>query len=146
MRIALAADHAGFDYKQRLARELAQLGHEVADFGTDSKESTDYPDHAIPAARAVAAGQADRAILVCTNGIGMAMTANRIPGVRAALVFNERSAAMTRQHHDSNALCLGAGEFPADELSKWVRLWLDTPFEGGRHARRVGKFEALEKK
>jgi ribose 5-phosphate isomerase B len=146
MRIALAADHAGFDYKQRLARELAQLGHEVADFGTDSKESTDYPDYAIPAARAVAAGQADRAILVCTNGIGMAMTANRIPGVRAALVYNERSAAMTRQHHDSNALCLGAGEFPADELSKWVRLWLDTPFEGGRHARRVGKFEALEKK
>ncbi len=146
MRIALAADHAGFEFKERLERELEQLGHEIADFGTDSKDSTDYPDHAIPAARAVAEGKADRAILICTNGIGMAMTANRIPGVRAALVYNERSAAMTRQHHDSNALCLGAGEFPADELSKWVRLWLDTPFEGGRHARRVGKFEALEKK
>ena len=146
MRIALAADHAGFEYKERLEHEPAQLGHEVADFGTNSKDSTDYPDHAIPAARAVAEGKADRAILICTNGIGMAMTANRIPGVRAALVYNERSAAMTRQHHDSNALCLGAGEFPADELSKWVRLWLDTPFEGGRHARRVGKLEALEKK
>lgn len=146
MKIALAADHAGFEYKERLRRELEQLGHQIADFGTGSNDSTDYPDHAIPAARAVAEGEADRAILICTNGIGMAMTANRIPGVRAALVYNERSAAMTRQHHDSNALCLGAGEFPADTLSKWVRLWLDTPFEGGRHARRVGKFEALEKK
>jgi RpiB/LacA/LacB family sugar-phosphate isomerase len=74
------------------------------------------------------------------------MTANRIPGVRAALVYSARTAAMTRQHHDSNVLCLGAGEFPADELLEWVRIWLSTPFEGGRHARRVGKFEALEKK
>ena len=146
MRIALAADHAGYEFKERLQRELEQLGHEIQDYGTDSKESTDYPDHAIPAARAVAEGKADRAILICTNGIGMAMTANRIPGVRAALVYNERSAAITRAHHDSNALCLGSGEFPHDELAKWVKLWLDTPFDGGRHERRVGKFEALEKK
>jgi ribose 5-phosphate isomerase B len=146
MRIALAADHAGYEFKERLQRELEQLGHQIQDFGTDSKESTDYPDHAIPAARAVAEGKADRAILICTNGIGMAMTANRIPGVRAAVVYNERSAAMTRAHHDSNALCLGAGEFPHDELAKWVKLWLETPFDGGRHERRVGKFEALEKK
>ena len=146
MRVALAADHAGFEFKQRLVRELEKLGHEVTDYGTGSTESVDYPDYAIPAARSVAEGKAERAILVCTNGIGMAMTANRIPGVRAALVYNARSAAMTRQHHDSNALCLGAGEFPADELVKWVRLWLSTPFDGGRHQRRVGKFEALEKK
>ena len=145
MRVALAADHAGFDFKQRLVRELEQLGHEVTDYGTGSTESCDYPDYAIPAARSVAEGKADRAILVCTNGIGMAMTANRIPGVRGALVYNERSAAMTRQHHDSNVLCLGAGEFPADELLAWVRIWLGTAFEGGRHARRVGKFEALDK-
>jgi ribose 5-phosphate isomerase B len=146
MRISLAADHAGFELKQRLVRELEKLGHEVSDFGTSSTESCDYPDYAIPAARAVAEGKADRAILACTNGIGMAMTANRIPGVRAALVYSARTAAMTRQHHDSNVLCLGAGEFPADELLEWVRIWLSTPFEGGRHARRVGKFEALEKK
>jgi ribose 5-phosphate isomerase B len=146
MRISLAADHAGFELKQRLVRELEKLGHEVSDFGTSSTESCDYPDYAIPAARAVAEGKADRAILACTNGIGMAMTANRIPGVRAALVYSARTAAMTRQHHDSNVLCLGAGEFPADELLEWVRIWLSTPFEGGRHARRVGKFEALENK
>ena len=97
-----------------------------------------------PAYAAVAEGKADRAILICTNGIGMAMTANRIPGVRAALIYNARTATMTRKHHDSNALCLGAGEFTADELIAWVLLWLDTEFEGGRHARRVGKFEALD--
>ena len=145
MKIALAADHAGFEWKTRLACELRALGHDVRDFGTASTESCDYPDYAIPAARAVADGKADRAILSCTNGIGMAMTANRIPGVRAALVYNSRSAAMTRQHHDSNVLCLGAGEFPADDLLAWVKIWLDTAFEGGRHARRVGKFEALDK-
>jgi len=145
MRIALAADHAGFEFKTLLARELAKLGHDVTDFGTSSTESCDYPDYAIPAARAVAEHKADRAILACTNGIGMAMTANRIPGVRAALVYSARTAAMTRQHHDSNVLCLGAGEFPADELLGWVRIWLDTAFEGGRHARRIGKFEALDK-
>lgn len=145
MRIAVASDHAGFEFKQRLVRELEALDHAVTDFGTDSKESCDYPDFAIPAARAVAEGKADRAILVCTNGIGMGMTANRIPGVRAALIYSARTAAMTRAHHDSNVLCLGAGEFPADDLVAWTRIWLDAPFEGGRHARRVGKFEALQK-
>ncbi len=145
MRIALASDHAGFEFKTRLARELGELGHDVSDYGTDSRESCDYPDFAIPASRAVAEGKADRAILACTNGIGMSMTANRIPGIRAALVYSARGATMTRQHHDSNVLCLGAGEFPADELIAWVKLWLETKFEGGRHARRVGKFEALDK-
>jgi ribose 5-phosphate isomerase B len=91
----------------------------------------------------VVQGETERAILQCTNGIGMAMTANRIPGARAALVYNERTASMTRQHHDSNVLCLGAGEFEAADLLKWVQIWLDTPFEAGRHARRVKKFEAL---
>jgi len=146
MRIALGADHAGFAFKTKLAQKLEALGHDVKDFGTGSTESCDYPDYAIPAARAVAEGEADRAILACTNGIGMAMTANRIPGVRAALVYNARSAAMTRQHHDSNVLCLGAGEFPADELLAWVAIWLDTAFEGGRHARRVAKLEALDER
>ena len=108
MRIAVASDHAGFAFKQALIAELRQLGHEVVDFGTDSEASCDYPDFAIPAAQSVASGDCDRAILPCTNGIGMAMVANRIPGVRGALVYSERTAMMTRQHHDSNALCLGA--------------------------------------
>ena len=81
---------------------------------------------------------------MCTNGIGMCMLANRIAGVKAALVYNERTAAMTRQHHGSNVLCLGAGEFPAEDLLKWVRIWLETDFEGGRHARRIGKVRALD--
>lgn len=146
MRITLAADHAGFKFKQRLAVELGTLGHEVLDCGTSSEASCDYPDFAIPAARSVAEGKADRAVLICTNGIGMCMVANRIPGVRAALVYNQRSAAMTRRHHDSNVLCLGAGEFPEEELVEMVKIWLEAAFEGGRHARRVGKIEDLDRK
>ena len=145
MRIAVASDHAGFAFKRALVAELRRLGHEVVDFGTDSGASCDYPDFAIPAAQSVASGDCDRAILPCGNGIGMAMVANRIPGVRGAVVYSERTAMMTRQHHDSNALCLGAGEFPHEELLSWVRVWLDAKFEGTRHARRVGKIEALDR-
>ena len=146
MKIALAADHAGYAVKQRLAEELRRLGHEVVDLGTDSTESCDYPDHGIPAARSVADGDADRAILVCTNGIGMSMLANRIPGVRAALVYSETGAASTRAHHDSNVLCLGGGEFPAEDLLKFTTCWLETGFEGGRHERRIGKVEAIDRR
>ena len=144
MRIAVAADHAGFEFKRRLVEELRRLGHEVADLGTDSPRSCDYPDYALPAARSVSEGKNDRAVLACSNGIGMGMLANRIPGVRAAVVYSERSAAMTREHHDSNVLCLGAQQFPEEDLLKFVRVWLDTGFEGGRHARRMKKVEALE--
>ena len=144
MRIAVAADHAGFEFKTRLIEELRSLGHEVADEGTDSPESCDYPDYAIPAARSVSEGKSDRAILVCSNGIGMGMVANRIPGVRAAVVYSERTAEMTRGHHDSNVLCLGAQQFPEEDLLKFVRVWLDSDFEGGRHARRMKKVRSLE--
>ncbi len=144
MKIALAADHAGFSFKQRLSEELGRLGHEVVDLGTDSDESCDYPDYGVPAARMAARGEADRAILVCTNGIGMAMLANRVAGARAALVYSETSAAATRAHHDSNVLCLGGGEFAAEDLLKFVSTWLDTAFEGGRHSRRIGKVTALD--
>jgi len=144
MRIALASDHAGYAFKCRLVAELERLDHEVEDMGTDSEESCDYPDYGIPAVRSVASGSCERAILVCTNGIGMAMLANRVPGIRGALVYNERTAAVTRQHHDSNVLCLGAGEFGERELLQMVRTWLETEFEGGRHARRVGKLQDLE--
>ncbi len=144
MRIAVAADHAGFEFKTRLIEELRNLGHEVADEGTDSPEPCDYPDSAIPAARSVSEGKSERAILVCSNGIGMGMVANRIPGVRAAVVYSEQTAAVTRGHHDSNVLCLGAQQFPAEDLLKFVRVWLDAAFEGGRHARRMKKVRSLE--
>ena len=140
MKIAVACDHAGFEFKEKLKARLSELGHEVVDHGTDSPESCDYPDFAIPAAKSVAEGNADRAILPCTNGIGMAMLSNRIPGGRGALVYNDRTAAMTRQHHDSNVLCVGAGEFEAADILRWVETWLATDFEGGRHARRIQKF------
>jgi ribose 5-phosphate isomerase B len=146
MKVAVASDHAGYEFKRELVEELVRLGHEVEDFGTESTESCDYPDFGIPAARSTARGETDRTVLACTNGIGMSMLANRIPGVRAALVYSERSAAMTRNHHDSNVLCLGAGEFPSADLLKWVRIWLEQPFESGRHARRIGKVEALDAK
>jgi ribose 5-phosphate isomerase B len=146
MKIAIAADHAGFAFKEKLAAELRRLGHEPIDYGTNGTESCDYPDFAIPAVKSVSDGSAERGILACTNGIGMCMVANRLPHVRGALIYSARTAAMTRQHHDSNVLCLGAGEFPHETLLEWVRIWLETPFEGGRHERRVGKIEALEKK
>ena len=145
MRIAIASDHAGFKFKQRLVQELGTLGHEVKDFGADSTDSCDYPDHAIPAAQSVAEGTNDRAILVCNNGIGMSMVANRIPGLRGSMVYSERTAEMTRCHHDSNVLCLGAEQFSDEDLLKFVSVWLETEFEGGRHARRVGKVSALER-
>ena len=146
MRIALAADHRGYKFKQQLKTELRRLGHEVEDFGPESEASCDYPDAAIPAARSVADGKSERAILVCSNGIGMSMLANRVPGVRGALVYNEQTARMTRQHHDSNVLCLGADELPEDRLLEMVRIWLEAEFEGGRHARRIAKLEGLERK
>jgi len=145
VKIAVACDHAGFEFKEKLKARLSELGHEVVDYGTDSTESCDYPDFAIPAAQSVADGKADRAILPCTNGIGMAMLSNRIPGVRGALVYNDRTAEMTRQHHNSNVLCVGAGEFEADDILRWVETWLKTDFEGGRHQRRVSKIEDLDR-
>jgi len=143
MRIAFAADHGGLEAKDFLVAELQKLGHEIQDFGTHDKSSCDYPDYGIPAATSVAQGTNERAVLVCTNGIGMSMLANRIPGIRAALVYNERTAERTRQHHDSNVLCLGGGEFSPDQLLRFTTIWLETEFEGGRHARRVQKFDRL---
>ncbi len=144
MKIALAADHAAFEFKRALTEELRSLGHEVTDFGTGSPASCDYPDFATPAAQSVADGICDRAILACNNGIGMSIVANKIRGVRAALVYSERTAAMTRAHHDSNVLCLGGDQFPPEDLLKFVRVWLDEAFEGGRHARRIGKIADAE--
>ncbi len=142
-RIAIASDHRGFGLKAELQLRLVELGHEVTDFGCDSDASFDYPDSAAPAALALSEGAVDCAVLVCGTGIGVAMCANRVPGVRAAPVQDVATAEQTRRHNDANALALSADRL--DDETAWaiVQRWLDTPFEGGRHERRVAKLEAI---
>jgi len=140
MRIALGSDHAGYRLKQAIARLLTELGHEYHDFGTHSPGSCDYPDYARAVAEAVARGEYERGILICATGIGMSITANRVPGVRAALCHEAFSARRSREHNDANVLCLGAqvvGEALALDI---VRIWLATEFSNEeRHRRRVRK-------
>ena len=144
MKIAIAADHAGFPLKEALREKLAAAGHEVRDMGTSSVESTDYPDYASKVAHAVSAGEAERGVLVCSTGVGMSIAANKVRGVRAALALNEDEVRLTRQHNDANVLCFGARYFDAGTASNLVDTFLTTEFEGGRHARRVGKIGQLE--
>uniref|UniRef100_A0A832I1U7 Ribose 5-phosphate isomerase B n=1 Tax=Eiseniibacteriota bacterium TaxID=2212470 RepID=A0A832I1U7_UNCEI len=146
MKVAVGADHAGLELKERVKRALAALGHEVVDVGTHGGESVDYPDYAIPVAERVARGEADRGVVVCATGIGASIAANKVPGVRCALVTSAEAARLTRQDNDSNVIAL-AGRFgaPHDEQLAWLATWLDTPFAGGRHARRVGKIESYER-
>ena len=146
MKIAIAADHAGFILKEKLRQRLAQDGHQVVDFGTNSGESCDYPDFAQPAARDVAQGRSDRAILVCSTGIGMAMAANKITGVRAAPAQSEDEVRMTREHNDANVLTLGAKYLDEQHALDLIHTFLTTEFTGGRHARRVAKIAQLEQK
>lgn len=146
MKITLACDHAAYEFKLKLIKWLEEQGHEVKDFGCSGLESCDYPDFGIPACTEVSEGRADRAILVCNNGIGMSIMANKIRGIVAALVYSVQTATMTRQHHNSNVLCLGAQQFSEDELMSFVDAWINTEFEGGRHERRIGKARALENK
>lgn len=144
MRIAIASDHAGFTLKQALRDKLTAEGHEVNDFGTQSTESTDYPDYATLVAHEIADGRADRGVLVCSTGIGMSIAANKIEGVRAALVTNREAAQLTRQHNDANVIALGARYTGEEEAGGLVETFLNTEFEGGRHARRVAKIRQLE--
>jgi ribose 5-phosphate isomerase B len=143
MKIALGSDHKGYPYKEKVKRFLQEKGHQAMDFGTFSEESVDYPDFAIKAADAVSRGDAERGILFCWTGIGMCITANKVKGIRASLCLNEEMAMLTRQHNDSNVLALSAKFITEDELLKIVEIWLDTPFEGGRHQKRLDKI-ALE--
>lgn len=144
MKIAIAADHAGFALKERLRQKLAADGHEVVDFGPGSGESCDYPDFAQSVGRDVALGRSDRGILVCSTGIGMAMAANKIAGVRAAPVQSEDQVRLTREHNDANVLTLGAKYVDEDQATGMVSVFLETEFAGGRHARRVAKIAQLE--
>jgi len=144
MRIAIAADHAGFVLKEKLRQTLVDDGYEVEDFGPANAESCDYPDYAQPVARAVAAGRADRGILVCSTGIGMAIAANKIAGVRAAPAVSEDEVRLTREHNDANILTLGARYVDGEQAWSMTRLFLHTDFAGGRHARRVAKIAQME--
>ncbi len=145
MRIALGADHAGFPLKETIKKELERAGHEIEDWGTNSEASVDYPDYARQVAERVARQEADRGILVCGTGIGMAITANKVPGVRAANVSDEFNARLSRQHNDANVLTLGGRTVGPDLALSIVRTWLETQFEGGRHERRVAKIKEVEK-
>jgi ribose 5-phosphate isomerase B len=144
MRIAIAADHAGFALKERLRRRLADDGHEVIDFGAASSDSCDYPDFAQPVARNVAQGRADRGILVCSTGIGMAIAANKVAGIRAVPAQSEDEVRLTREHNDANVLTLGARYIDEQRAADLVRVFLATDFAGGRHARRLAKIAQLE--
>ncbi|MCX7624614.1 MAG: ribose 5-phosphate isomerase B [Candidatus Sumerlaeaceae bacterium] len=141
MRIALSNDHAGAPMRAVIMEVLRSLGHEVIDYGSDGTCSVDYPDYALPALRALLAGQADRVILICGSGIGMSITANRLPGVRCALVTDLFAAEMSRRHNDANCLALRARQQSPDLNAEIVKKWLETPFEGERHLRRLTKIE-----
>ena len=145
MKIAIAADHAGFALKEKLRQRLAGEGYQVIDFGTSSAESCDYPDFAQPVGREVAGGRSDRGILVCSTGIGMAMAANKIAGVRAAPAQSEDEVHMTREHNDANVLTLGAKYLDEERALDLIHVFLNTEFAGGRHARRVAKIAQLER-
>ena len=143
MKIAIASDHAGYLYKIMIASWLAEHGHEVDDFGTDSDASVDYPDFIVPAARAVASGRCERGIVLGGSGNGEAIAANKIKGIRCTLCWNEESARFARAHNDANMLSLGARLVAEEEAINIVRVWLETPFDGGRHIPRVTKLNAL---
>lgn len=144
MRVALGADHAGVHLKDALRSLLESRGIVALDLGTTDQASVDYPDFAARVARAVAAGSADRGILVCGTGLGMAIAANKVDGVRAAPVVDVESARLAREHNDANVLALGARVTPPEIAQQIVSTFLDTPFAGGRHQRRLEKIAALE--
>lgn len=144
MKLAIACDHGAYTLKEAVKKHLTEKGYEVEDFGTHSLDSCDYPDFAGPAAQAVAAGKCDRGIVLCTTGIGVSITANKVKGIRCALLHDLLSAKMTRQHNDTNMMAIGAaitGEKLALEI---IDTWLTTEFEGGRHQRRIDKMMAYE--
>jgi len=140
-RILIASDHAGFALKQKLDEALVDLGFDVDDLGTNSADSTDYADYAHPLARRVSDGEVQRGVLMCGTGLGMSYTANRYPHVRAAVAWTPEIAKLAREHNDANVLVLPARFVDDKQAVEILKAWLDTPFEGGRHARRVEKIE-----
>lgn len=145
MKIAIGNDHRGVGVKQRVIGLLADLGHEVHDLGANSLAGVDYPDYAIPVAEAVGAGTADRGLLICATGHGMCIAANKVAGVRAANCRDLVDTELSRRHNDANVMCLSADLIGEELIEKMVRTWLETDFEGGRHARRLEKIIRYEK-
>ena len=147
MKIALGADHAGFRLKDEIKKYLESEGHEVEDFGCHCEDSIDYPDYAFPVCEKVASGQADRGILICGTGIGMTIAANKVPGIRCALVHDLFSAKATREHNDSNVLAMGERVIGPGLALEIVKVWVNTEFsQGERHQNRIAKIKALEEK
>ncbi len=146
MNIALACDHRGFDIKQSLLDQLRKEGHGVEDFGTLESKACDYPDFAVPAALAVVRGKAQLAILLDGSGIGMSIVANKIPGIRAAICHDELTAEISRRYNNANVLCLAVDLLGGELIRRIVTVWLKSPFEDGRHARRVEKIGELERR
>lgn len=145
MRIAVGSDHAGFELKERVRAQLEGAGHEVVDVGADSDESTDYPRHAAAAARLVADGEAERAVVVCGSGVGVSIVANKVAGVRAVNAHDPDEAEMSRRHNDANVLALAGRRLDPEAAEPIVERFLATEFEGGRHERRVGQIGAVER-
>ena len=146
MRVAIGSDHAGYALKERLKQELERLGHDPVDVGTDSaSEPVDYPDFCFPVGEMVARGEVERGVVLGGSGIGESIAANKVAGVRAALVTSDETARLTREHNDSNVLALG-GRTTRDpeDAARWLRIWLETPFAGGRHERRLAKIRDYE--
>ena len=143
-KIALGSDHAGFEAKQGARRVLEEMGAEVSDKGTYGAESVDYPDFGAAVGRAVAGGEVDQGVLICGSGIGISIAANKIPGVRAAVCWNEETARLARQHNDANVLCIGARFVGPELAARMIRAFVETEFEGGRHQQRVDKLTMLD--
>ena len=143
-KIAVGFDHAGFDAKEEVLQTLSELGADVTDMGTDSADSVDYPDYAKKVAEAVAGGEFDQGILVCGSGTGMAITANKVKGIRAAVAWNEETASLARQHNNANVLAVGSRTTPKGTIPGIIRAWFNAEFEGGRHEKRVEKIRGLE--
>jgi ribose 5-phosphate isomerase B len=141
MKIAIGSDHAGFDYKEKIKALLVALGHEIKDFGTHSSEPVDYPVYIRPTAEAVARGECERGIVLGGSGNGEAIVANKVKGIRCGLCWNVESAKLNRQHNDANMLSLGQRMMPLETALEIVKVWLTTPFEGGRHVKRVQQIE-----
>jgi ribose 5-phosphate isomerase B len=144
IKIALAADHAGFEEKEKIKSTLTELGVEFEDMGTDSRDSVDYPDYALKAARSVAAGEFDQGLLVCGSGTGMAIAANKVHGVRAAVAWSPDIARLAREHNNANVLSLPARFLDDDQAKEILKAWFAADFEGGRHERRVEKISEAE--
>jgi ribose 5-phosphate isomerase B len=141
----MGADHAGYLLKDRIRQYVTEHGHQVVDEGTNTSDSVDYPDFALKVAEDVTTGRAERGILVCGSGIGMAITANKVPGIRAANVSNVYEAQVSREHNNLNVLTLGARILDENDAKHIVQIWLDTPFSGGRHSTRLEKIHDIEK-